>query len=419
LTVTALERRVIPDNRFELFVKAMEPALASLHIDRALFTQDASTLQYVVTARIDPAQLGAASGMRQMPRDANTTPAAHKQRLFLHHIVTYQGSVDALNHHRIRAPAAALARRAGVSCCVEGPGHLRLVPQSAGDQIMILQRIALMAPDSFAPLRGFLGKGYTLVMDFDDHPDHNPVVAEHGYLSFRAVHAVQVTTEPLAALIRPWNPEVAVFPSAIAELGPPLPRSDAAEVTICFAALNREADWAPIIAHLNRTIAAISKPVHVVVVFDRAFFDAVATPRKTFRSLLNYAEYLDVLRTADIVLMPLGDTEFNRCKSDLKFLEASACGAVALASPVVYGGSIRNWDTGAIFASPDEFAGALARLIEDAPLRQRLAQQAYRYVAEERQLDGQVAARELWYRSLVARRRELTAALLARVPELA
>ena len=425
LTVTAVERRVIPDNRFELFVEAMEPALASLHIDRALFTQDASTLQYVVTARIDPgrsppaAQLGAASGMRQIPRDANTTPAAHKQRLFLHHIITYQGSVDALNHHRIRAPAAALARRAGVSCCVEGPGHIRLVPQSAGDQILILQRIALMAPDSFASLRGFLGKGYTLVMDFDDHPDHNPVVAEHGYLSFRAVHAVQVTTEPLAALIRPWNPEVAIFPSAIAELGPPLARSDAAEVTICFAALNREADWAPIIAHLNRTIAAISKPVHVVVVFDRAFFDAVATPRKTFRSLLNYAEYLDVLRSADIVLMPLGDTEFNRCKSDLKFLEASACGAVALASPVVYGGSIRNWDTGVIFASPDEFAGALARLIEDAPLRQRLSQQAYRYVAEERQLDGQVAARELWYRSLVARRHELTAALLARVPELA
>jgi glycosyltransferase involved in cell wall biosynthesis len=116
--------------------------------------------------------------------------------------------------------------------------------------------------------------------------------------------------------------------------------------------------------------------------------------------------------------MPLEDTEFNRCKSDLKFLEASACGAVALASPVVYGGSIRDWDTGVIFTSPDEFAGALARLIEDAALRRRLSQQAYRYVVEERQLDGQTAAREQWYRSLVARRYGLTAALLARVPEL-
>ena len=117
--------------------------------------------------------------------------------------------------------------------------------------------------------------------------------------------------------------------------------------------------------------------------------------------------------------MPLEDTLFNRCKSDLKFLEASACGAVALASPVVYGGSIRNWDTGVIFASPGEFAGALARLIEDAALRRRLSQQAYRYVAEERQLDGQTALRAQWYRSLVARRRELTAALVARVPQLA
>jgi trans-aconitate methyltransferase len=409
LTVDAMQRRVVPDNRFQLFVEAMAPALASLHIDRALFAQDASTLQYVVTARLDPG--------RSRPA-VRSVPPVGGQRLFLHHIVTYQGSVAALNHHRIRAPAAALARRAGVSCCVEGPGHIRLVPESAGDKILILQRIALTAPESFAALREFLREGYTLVMDFDDHPDHNPLVAEHGYLSFRAVHAVQVTTEPLAALIRTWNPEVAVFPSTIAELGPPLPRGDASQVTICFAAFNREADWAPIIAHVNRTIATASKPVHVVVVFDRAFFDAVETPRKSFRPLLNYDEYLDVLKSADIVLMPLEDTEFNRCKSDLKFLEASACGAVALASPVVYGGSIRDWDTGAIFTSPDEFAGALARLIEDAALRRRLSQQAYRYVVEERQLDGQTAAREQWYRSLVARRYGLTAALLARVPEL-
>jgi SAM-dependent methyltransferase len=435
LIVAAIQRRVIPDNRFDLFVEAMKPALASLHVDRALFEQDASTLQYVVTARLDPgrsppaAQFGATSGTQQPRQDANATPLTHPgeppiepqgrgQRLFLHHVLTYRGAVDALNHHRIRAPAAALARRPGVSCCVEGPGKLRLVSESAGDKVLILQRIALIA-DGIASLRIFLGKGYTLVMDFDDHPDYNPLVAENLYLSFRAVHGVQVTSGPLAALIRTWNPEVAVFPSTIAELGPLLPRGDPSEVTICFAAFNREADWAPIIAHLNRTIAAISKPVHVVVVFDRAFFDAVETPRKTFRSLLSYAEYLDVLKHADIVLMPLEDTEFNRCKSDLKFLEAGACGAVALASHVVYGGSIRNWDTGVVFTSPDEFAGALARLIEDAALRQRLSQQAYRYVAEERQLDGQVVTRELWYRSLVARRHELTAALLARVPELA
>ena len=409
-----MQRRVVPDNRFDLFVEAIEPVLASLHIDRAMFAQDASTLQYIVMARLDPAR----SPPTAHPREPPSEPQSRGHRLFLHHIITYQGVVDALNHHRIRAPAAALARCAGVSCCVEGPVHIRHVSESAGDKVLILQRVALMA-HGLAAIRDFLAKGYTLVMDFDDHPDYNPLVAENLYLSFRAVHGVQVTSGPLAALIQTWNPEVAVFPNTIAELGPLLPRGDASEVTICFAALNRETDWAPIIAALNRTIAKVSKPVHVAVVFDRAFFAAVETPRKSFRPLLNYNEYLDVLKSADIVLMPLEDTEFNLCKSDLKFLEASAYGAVALASPVVYGGSIRNWETGVIFAGPDEFAGALARLIEDAALRHRLAQEAYRYVAEERQLDGQVAARELWYRSLVARRSELTAALLARVPELA
>src|SRR5712691_9603814 len=40
LTVAAIQRRMIPDNRFELFAAAMAPALASLHIDRALFEED-------------------------------------------------------------------------------------------------------------------------------------------------------------------------------------------------------------------------------------------------------------------------------------------------------------------------------------------------------------------------------------------
>ena len=439
LTLASVQRRVIPDNRFELFVEAMQPALAALQIDRRLFEEDSCTVQYIVAARPDPARAppaakaNAARGMQPVRHGAPSTRTDHPggptgeiqrprpggQRLFLHHLITYEGIVEALNYHRIQAPAAALAGRAGVSCRVERPAHLRVVPDSAGDRILIVQRTALTAQTSAAALRDFVGHGYTLVMDFDDHPDYNPIVAEHSYLSFRAVHAVQVTSEPLAALIRTWNPNVAVFPSTIAELGPLLPRGGAAEVTICFAAFNREADWAPVIAALNQTLASASKPVHVTVVYDRAFFEAVATPRKSFRPLLGYDAYLDVLRSADIILMPLADTEFNRCKSDLKFLEASACGAVALASPVVYGGSIRNWDTGVIFATPDEFARSLARLIDDDAVRLKLSQQAYRYVAEERQLAAQLAARERWYRSLAARRHELTRALVARAPELA
>jgi len=114
----------------------------------------------------------------------------------------------------------------------------------------------------------------------------------------------------------------------------------------------------------------------------------------------------------------LRDTEFNRCKSDLKFVEAAAYGAVALASKPVYGDTIDNGRTGLVFDTPDEFAGGLARLIEDGALRRDLADNAYRYVKAERLADTQAPLRAGWYRSLAERRTELTAALLRRTPEI-
>ncbi len=411
LTIAGLHRRMLADNRFDVFLDAMTPALAELQIDRARFADDARTLQYVVVAKRDAA--------RPVAPAPEPPPAPRDRRLFLHHVITYAGTVAALTHHRIQAPAAALAERPGVACCIERFTNVRRVSAAAGDRILILQRAALIRPDSIAALRQFLRQDYLVVMDFDDHPNYNPLVAANDYLSFRGVHAVQVTSEPLAALVRQWNPEVAVFPSTIAELGPFSPRSDKAEVEICFAAFNREADWAPLIAALNRTMASLTTPVHLTVVFDRAFFDALTTGRKSYKPLLAYEDYLDVLRGADIVLMPLEDGEFNRCKSDLKFLEAAACGAVALAARGSVYSAIRDGQNGMLFSTAEEFAAALERLVADAGLRRRLAQEAHRYVAEERRLEGQLAAREAWYRSLVARRPELNAALLARVPEYA
>jgi len=58
-------------------------------------------------------------------------------------------------------------------------------------------------------------------------------------------------------------------------------------------------------------------------------------------------------------------------------------------------------------------------LIEDAPFRHRLAENAYRFVAENRLLAHHFRARHDWYRAMLHRRDELGAELRARVPELA
>ena len=116
--------------------------------------------------------------------------------------------------------------------------------------------------------------------------------------------------------------------------------------------------------------------------------------------------------------MPLEPTPFNRHKSDLKFIESAAHGAAVLASPTVYEGTIRHGETGLIYHSLDEFAALLDRLIRDRPFRLRLADAAFRYVAENRLLARHIRDRHDWYRAMLARREQLNTELRQRVPDL-
>jgi hypothetical protein len=110
---------------------------------------------------------------------------------------------------------------------------------------------------------------------------------------------------------------------------------------------------------------------------------------------------------------------FNRCKSDLKFLEAAAARVVALASPTVYAKVIEDGRTGLVFHSAEDLRQKLRFIIENRDAARAMADQAHDYVRHHRMLASQVASRLDWYRSLWARRDSLTRDLLARVPELA
>ena len=122
---------------------------------------------------------------------------------------------------------------------------------------------------------------------------------------------------------------------------------------------------------LNRVLAAVGGQARVQVVYDRAFFDALATPHKVFEPLCSYDRYQELLRAADIGLLPLEPTRFNQHKSDLKFIECAANHVAALASPTVYGRTIVHEETGLIYQSPTEFGEMLERLICDSPARRR------------------------------------------------
>ena len=106
--------------------------------------------------------------------------------------------------------------------------------------------------------------------------------------------------------------------------------------------------------------------------------------------------------------MPLKDNEFNRSKSDLKFIECAGNGAVALASPVVYANTIQEGKTGFIYRDEREFSNKLNLLIKNKNLRRMVAEKAYDYVRAERLMSQHYEERLDWYRDLLERLPELT-----------
>lgn len=189
-------------------------------------------------------------------------------------------------------------------------------------------------------------------------------------------------------------------------------------MTFFFAALNRQDDWAPYMPVLNEVARAVGDRLRFQVMFDEAFFNALETPHKNFEPMADYATYKRLLCQAEISFMPLGDTLFNRAKSDLKFIEAGAARVAALASPVVYGNVIQDGKTGLIFRDPGELRAAILRLLAYPEATRRMADAARAYVAGHRMLAYQVDARINWYCSLWNRRAELNEALKARAPDL-
>lgn len=378
----------------ERFTETLAPGLRAIGVDPAEYLNRAAPLQFIWRAR------------RLAP-----------PRLVLR--ATALPPLGGVSEVRIQEPLRALRSESAVLAFVQDEEE---IPERLQDlpHIAILHRPLLLGQSGIGRLKALLRKGYLIVTEFDDHPSF---MAERGValdevLSFRGVHAIQTSTPALAEALRGQNPEIAVFPNAILALPEPRNFNDPERLTLFFGALNRAADWAELIPVLNEIAQALGPRLNFSVVHDKPFFDALETPHKRFTATCDYPAYLALLAESEIAFMPLRDTEFNRAKSDLKFIEAAAARVTALASPVVYGQVIRHGRNGMLFADAKQLRDGLLRLLAFPHQAREMAEAARHYVAGQRMLAYQVAQRHGWYQSLWERREALNGALKARMPEL-
>ena len=116
-----------------------------------------------------------------------------------------------------------------------------------------------------------------MISEFDDDPDHWPEIQENDYLAFKGVHAVRkhrvhVTNIELN--------QVQYFSNCIERLDSFdnekwEEAKESKQLKIFFGALNRKADWEPLIDSINRSSDAPDNLFEVV--YDHQFFEALET----------------------------------------------------------------------------------------------------------------------------------------------
>lgn len=386
--------RVFDASAASAFTRSLAPALATVNVDPSDYLRRAAPLQYVWRA------------------------VAQDQALPISNLVsTMLDPVGGVSDLRVVQPIKALAREPDFVCHIVRHGE---IPQITGDgpRFFILHRPCLLEPDGLDLLVELIAQDFVVICEFDDHPDHLPVLQRPGVLNFRAVHAIQTTTPALAAVLAQRNPHVAVFPNAIDEAPAPRNFANPDQLTLFFGAINREQDWPDLIPALNEVLAEADGRLAVHVVGDSAFFAALDTPYKHFTPLCTYPTYLNILAACEISLMPLRDTAFNRCKSNLKHLEASAARVLSLASPVVYNTSITDGRTGLLFRAADELRQHLRAVLANPSWARSLAEAARMDTLTNATLAAQTRARRDWYGDLWRRRASLASSLYARMPAL-
>ena len=221
------------------------------------------------------------------------------------------------------------------------------------------------------------------------------------------VTAITVSTPLLAEEFPVFNPSVHVIPNlADTELFQPVVTKKNGPVIIGFSGTVTHA----------RDLKKIGEALFRVAdrYGDKVAFSFMGLSASEFSSLpgfrfldfeRDYASYGKALSSSgiDIALVPLQDNRFNRCKSNIKWLEYSACGIAGVYADLPpYNTSIRHGVSGVLVDDdPDKWFQAICLLIDHPELRRRIANQAKTEVLSHHSLKSGSQVLYTLYESMV------------------
>lgn len=300
-----------------------------------------------------------------------------------------------MEHLRITAPARH-AQLTLLPCFQQGEIIHENITEA---QMMFLQRNAAQHFKMFRSVLGiFQNAQKPIVYDLDDfllglpenHPDRKSFYYASGllaiYYALLVADYVTVSTETLKQTLLAYNENIHVLPNylddSIWQLHPPVKKEKSAILKLGYmGGETHQPDLEMLIPILQAICNKYPQRVqlHFYGIKPPESLQQYApvqwTPVKTY----DYAAFVADFQTNqfDLVVAPLGDNLFNRCKSHLKYLEYSAMGVPGVYSRLdPYQSIVSDGQNGFLASTAEEWHQKLTLLIEDDEKRHQMAMAA-------------------------------------------
>lgn len=217
------------------------------------------------------------------------------------------------------------------------------------------------------------------------HQEHEQVL--------NSVNAITVTTDILRQTMLGYNHKVKVLPNCIDfSVWPLLNLKPKKEIRIGWA--GGSSHYEDLYSIKDQLKKVLEKYPNTVFYFIGQPFPGIVKefPKGQVKTIgwidPEGHSYRQATLDLDIALMPLTDTPFNRNKSEIKWLEATATKTASLAKNIPpYSPVIKDGENGLLYDTPEGFYHKLCQLVEDKNLREQLGENAYAWAYDNRNMD--------------------------------
>lgn len=222
--------------------------------------------------------------------------------------------------------------------------------------------------------------------------------------------AVTVSTPALAEEMSKFGCNVHLLPNLINDqLWTTGTRSDNGKVTILFGGTPTHTQDAAMIEEVLVELCR-RHPERISFTFMGCVTERLAAlPGARYIEFQpSYPDYARCLQAEpiDLAVVPLEDISFNRCKSNIKWLEYSICGIPGVYSAIAPYAEVEQGRTGLLARTATDWLQALDTMVREPELRRSIAEAARRDVLARFSLSRQVHRYAEFYESAIAGKRK-------------